>query len=241
MSSKNKIGKNVERDDFFYVLNDNYDEHAELAIPQYKEMHEEMVRLIMRKWDRSFPLKLLDLGAGTGKTTEVILRSFPNGESVAVDKFPEMLNHARVRLDRFKCRVSYIEDDFLDADLGSNYNVCASALAIHHQDALGKQQIFNKVYNALEPGGIFVMIDWTTFSDEALNEAAFEIAEEHVRATLTRHPKIMSEWVHHWRNLNIPSTVEDMLLWLRECGFSHANCISRYYGMAFICAVKSGH
>ena len=238
MTRNPRPGRLVSRDDFFYVSKDNYDEHAELAIPKYMEMHKDLARLIKRYWATQYRLRLLDLGAGTGKTTEIVLASYPNGTAFAVDKFPEMLRHAQVRLESFGDNVEYQRGDFMEMDFGLNYDVCVSALAIHHQDPAGKRYLFRKVFNSLSPRGLFLMIDWTRFADPDMQESAFDIAEAHVRETLSRVPDVMREWVSHWRHLNIPDTVEDMCDWLREAGFVHAECVSRYYGMALICATK---
>lgn len=231
----------VTKEVFFYVVNDNYDEHAELAIPRYVEMHKDLARLTSARWDRNYPLRMLDLGAGTGKTTEIVLRRFPKGSAVAIDKFSEMLHHAQVRLGSLGQRIEYVADDFMDCDLGSDFDLCVSALAIHHQDPAGKRKAFKKVFDALSPGGAFFMIDWTKFDDPVMQEAAFEVAEEHVREKLNRHPDIMASWIDHWRNLNIPDTVEDLCAWMRDAGFAHVDCVSRYFGMALLYGAKGGH
>ena len=226
--------RQVSKEEFFYVIDDNYDEHAELAIPNYTALHEDLARMVGRIWQRDHPLRLLDLGAGTGKTTEIILTRFPNAKAVAVDKFPEMLSHAEVRLGRFTDRVEYLIGDFMDIDFGLDFDLCVSSLAIHHQDPTGKQELFEKVFNALRPGGVFSMIDWIKFNDPEMQQFSFEVAEEHVRKSLNSNPEIMSEWVEHWRYLNIPDSLEDQLSWLKNCGFQYADCISRFYGIALL-------
>jgi len=238
MSSTNFVGRHVTRDEFFYVLQDNYDEHAELAIPGYREMHDALVDLLLREWGEGRPLKLLDLGTGTGKTAAGVLRRFKSGKAVCIDVFEEMMAHAQQRFEELGLldRVELREADFMDCELGKGFDACVSALAIHHQDEAGKRALFGRIADSLAPGGYFCMIDWVKFPDEQKNQASLSAAEAHVR----RHVPgaIADAWVHHWKYLNRPSTEEELCEWLVEAGFQFAFCAVRHFGMALIYGVK---
>lgn len=224
----------IAKTDFFYIIRDDYDEHAELAIPFYRLMHEELVRLAppLREVRR-----VLDLGCGTGKTAAVFLQNFPESTVKGIDLFEEMLKHARTRLGQFGDRVQYVTGDFREVELGGGYDVCVSALAIHHSTADEKARLFERVYESLAPGGRFLLIDWTKFSSPSIQAASAEFAEEHARASVPDEG-VARDWAAHWREKNIPDTVEDMTRWLRDAGFAHAECVVRCYGMALICAEK---
>lgn len=252
------VGRQVTRDEFFYVMQDNYDEHAELAIPGYREMHTAMVELLSHAWDpREKALRMLDLGAGTGKTTASVLQKFPSGTAVCIDLFDEMLAHAAERFARenaMRDRVELRSGDFMTAELGSGFDVCVSALAIHHQDAPGKRSLFAKIHGALKPGGYFCMIDWVKFREAWKNVATLEAAEGHVRAALERADgevrqrvpdavalnwaTVANSWVEHWKTKNLPDTEDDLCRWLVEAGFRRSFCAVRHFGMALIYAVK---
>ncbi len=223
------------RDDFFFVVQDNYDEHIELAVPFYRQMHEELVSLCPKT---DGPLRVLDLGCGTGKTSAVFLANFPGTTVRAVDLFEEMLSHARARLTKFRDRVEYVQGDFRQVPLGGGYDVCASALAIHHLLADEKRDLFFRIFQALAPGGRFLMIDWTKFRNVELQSLAAGVAERHAIETVPR-AEIVRAWIEHWRGKNLPQSIEDLTTWLSEAGFPSAECVMRYYGMALICAEKS--
>lgn len=231
------VGRHVTREEFFYVIKDNYDEHAELAIPGYKEMHSAMVDFLTRRYRPEAPLRLLDLGAGTGKTTACILDAFPDASAVCIDLFGEMLAHAEQRLSSsgVRDRARLVQADFMKEPLGSEFDVCVSALAVHHQDGVGKKSLFRRIERSLKPGGHFCMIDWVRFDSEQMNEAALDAAEAHVRRAA---PRIADDWVQHWRELNRPDTERELCEWLRDAGFSCAFCAVRHFGMAFIYASK---
>jgi tRNA (cmo5U34)-methyltransferase len=183
-------------------------------------------------------LRVLDLGCGTGKTAAVFLATYPRATVRAVDLFEEMLKHARARLARFRDRVEYVQGDLRHVALGSAYDVCASALAIHHLLADEKRELFSRIYEALEPGGRFLMIDWTKFRSFDLQSLAAEVAERHAIRSVPK-AEIVRAWIEHWREKNVPETVEDLTAWLLEAGFSSAECVMRYYGIALICAEKA--
>jgi len=222
-------------DEFFYVEQDNYDQHAELAIPFYREMHEALPSCA----PRFGPLKILDLGSGTGKTSLVFLMrpEFSRSTVCAVDLFETMHTHAKARLCSFGNRVKYVTGDFTEVSLGGNYDLCVSSLAIHHQDSEGKRFLFRRIFDALRPGGRFLMIDWTKFKSPSMERASMDNAVRHVE--LAKVPaEVVKRWIEHWRVKNRPDAVEELCCWLTEAGFTHAECLIRHFGMALICAEK---
>ena len=226
--------REMNEDEFFYVVQDNYDEHIELAIPFYRLMHTELTRYVPVA---DGPLRALDLGCGTGKTAAVLLKNFPELTVRAIDLFDEMLKHARTRLAPFEGRVEYVKGDFRTIPLGSGYDLCVSALAIHHSTQSEKQRLFSRVFESLAPRGRFIIIDWTDFRSSFVKSISAAVSEENV-AKSCADEEIVNEWCRHWREKNIPETVQDLQEWLLQSGFSYAECVVRYYGMAMICAEK---
>jgi tRNA (cmo5U34)-methyltransferase len=115
--------------------------------------------------------------------------------------------------------------------------VCVSALAIHHSTSDEKKDLFARVFHALKPGGRFVMIDWTKFNSAFIQSVSAKHAELNV-AKSGAPEDIVEDWRRHWREKNIPDTVEDMQGWLLHAGFSYAECVVRCYGIAMICSEK---
>ncbi|MDR4507776.1 MAG: class I SAM-dependent methyltransferase [Candidatus Brocadiaceae bacterium] len=228
--------RDITKNDFFFIKEDNYDEHIELAIPLYKEMHRELVRFADRGKES---LKILDLGGGTGKTSYVLLKVYPKSQVKFIDLFDEMIQRAKVRLSPYESNVDYVKGDFMDLCLGEGYDICVASLSIHHQTPEGKRHLFSKVYNALSNDGTFLIIDWTNFTDPAINELAASVAEESAASSISNE-QVVEEWCDHWRTKNIPDTVENICKWLHEAGFAYTECVVRYFGIALIYAQKTG-
>lgn len=226
--------RKIDQSEFFFVLQDNYDEHAELAIPGYIEMHDALSLCLS---DKEGGIRALDLGCGTGKTAKVVLTTFPTSTVVGIDLFEEMLGHARSNLADFGSRFSTLQGDVRDVSFGSGFDVCVAGLALHHLSGAEKGEVFRKIFQCLNPGGRFLMIDWTRFKNPLIQEAAAQVAEAHVREHV-QDQEVVAAWVQHWREKNRPDTVEDLTEWMRTAGFSGVECVMRNFGMALIAGEK---
>lgn len=226
--------KEITKNDFFYVISDNYDEHIDRAIHYYKEMHLEIPKFLIKLIKNP---TILDLGCGTGVTTSILLDFYPNAEVIAIDLFDEMLIHAKNRLRQYDGQVKFIKDDFRTFIWEDGIDVCVSALALHHILPNEKQDLFRKICNSMNAEGRFILIDWTKFQSDMVQHKAFEVAVDY--ATKSVHDQgIVSSWLEHWQNINIPDSVNDMLVWLKKAGFKNAECVFRFYGLCMIIAEK---
>ena len=226
--------KEINKTDFFYVIGDNYDEHIDLAIPYYKEMHLEIPKFLKKEIKKP---SILDLGCGTGITTSKILEFYSDAEVVAIDLFDEMLLHAKNRLRKYDSQITYIKGDYRITEWAPNIDVCVSALALHHILPNEKQLLFKKIFKSLKPGGRFIMIDWSRFQSKFVQEKAYEVAICHASKAINDQ-NIVTQWAEHWKNRNIPDTMEDMSIWLNESGFQNVECVFRFYGLCMIVAEK---
>ncbi|MFL6021326.1 MAG: class I SAM-dependent methyltransferase [Gaiellaceae bacterium] len=98
---------------------------------------------------------ILELGVGTGETARRVLGRHPDANLVAVDSSPEMLERAREELPEADIRLARLEDPLPSGA----FDVVVSALAVHHLDGVGKQDLFRRVVDVLRPGGRFVLAD----------------------------------------------------------------------------------
>lgn len=109
-------------------------------------------------------IRILDVGAGYGALTRVMLESFPNAAVVAHDYSSEMLLHARKGLASYGKRVEYHVADLFSPDwlkgAGGPFQAVVSSLCIHNlQSAPRIAQIYREIQQALAPGGCFLNID----------------------------------------------------------------------------------
>ena len=99
------------------------------------------------------------------------------------------------------------------------YDAVVSGLAIHHIPAERKRALFAEAFELLEPGGIFVNMDYVSI--EGPLQGLFD---EQMRANAVEHEHASggtrsADEVDVEDDDDRPDTVEDQLRWLREAGF----------------------
>ncbi|GAA3210639.1 class I SAM-dependent methyltransferase [Actinocorallia longicatena] len=107
------------------------------------------------------PLRIADLGAGTGTGALALAERFPGAEIIAVDKDPEMLERLLAKHGA-RDRVRAVEAD-LDAalpDLGA-LDLVWAASSLHH--LADPDRLLGEVLAALRPGGLLAAVEMDSF------------------------------------------------------------------------------
>jgi tRNA (cmo5U34)-methyltransferase len=169
----------------FHFDPETYLELMHDEVRAYDELQEETARATVGVAAES----ILELGVGTGETSQRVLAVHPGARLVGIDASPEML--AEARLPNADLRVARLEDPLPEGP----FDLVVSALAVHHLDGAAKRDLFGRVAAVLGPGGRFVLGD----------VVVPERPEDAV---------IVIDGVY-----DTPSSVADQLAWLREAGF----------------------
>jgi tRNA (cmo5U34)-methyltransferase len=136
--------------------------------------------------------RILDLGTGTGITARRVLDVHPGAQLVGIDESLEMLAAARDALPpATDLRVARLEDPLPPGP----FDLVVSALAVHHLDGPGKQDLFGRIAAVMNAGGRFVLGDVIVPDDP--DDVVTPIDGLH----------------------DTPSTVAEQLAWLEAAGF----------------------
>ena len=152
---------------------------------------------------------VLELGIGTGETTRRVLASHPDARLVAIDSSEEMLARARLAFPDADLRLARLEDPLPSGP----FDLVVSALAVHHLDGPGKQDLFRRIAAVLREGGTFVLADVVVPENE-----------EDVVTPI--------DWEY-----DLPDRVDDQLAWLRAAGLD-AETVWAYKDLAVISATR---
>jgi trans-aconitate 2-methyltransferase len=97
----------------------------------------------------------LDLGCGSGRLTEHLLRRLPRGCVIAVDRSANMLDAARAHLEpHFPGQVEYVQRSVEQIEFLSVADLAFSNAALHWVP--DHPRMFRAIFRAMKPGGLFI-------------------------------------------------------------------------------------
>lgn len=146
-----------EMDAFFTARIDGYDEH------------------MLEHWEADYPLiaqnlpegvkEILDLGCGTGLELDAVFEKFPEVHVTGVDLSWTMLMQL---IQKYADKhISMRCEDYFAAELDpEEYDAVISFESLHHFKPEKKLGLYSKLYQALKPGGVFVLCDYFAWNQE---------------------------------------------------------------------------
>ncbi len=224
------VNKNV-KDTFARVAKD-YDVLIEKVVPNYHEQHKVILSFI--PFARSAKLKVLDLGIGTGSISHVLLKNYPNSHVDGIDISGKMIGVCQKRLGKFGKRLRLFCGDIEKTNYDSRYDVVTAGLTIHHLTDRAKERFFRKIQRLIRHNGVFIIRDLIKTRSSKINKLYNKLWSDFERSNGLDPKKISKEGKQN----DIPSTVEDHLLWLKKAGFKDVDCVWKYNNFAIIVAYK---
>jgi len=211
----------------------DYDKLRRTLIPCFEDFYKTAVEVIPA--ERTSPLKVLDLGAGTGLYSGMVQAVFPNAEITLLDLAVEMLEQAKSRFSQMGKSPRIVISDYVEADLGGSYDLVISALSIHHLSDSDKEHLYQRIYDALSPGGMFVNGDQVLGKTPEIERVyrqhwldsvcAIGISDEELKAAKRR------------MEYDRMAPLDIQLRWLEAAGFQDVDCWYKNFRFA----VFGGH
>ena len=167
------------------------------------------------------PLRMVDLGAGTGLLSGLVAAAYPKARITLVDISGAMLALARGRLGEAG-RFDFVMADMARYALPGGLDAVVSALAIHHLADADKRDLYGLIHGALRPGGVFVnaeQVKGPTPAADASNHAAW-LAAVHQKGV----GEIELAEARERMKADRPATLDDQLGWLRTAGYRQVEC-----------------
>ncbi|MGD2084543.1 MAG: class I SAM-dependent methyltransferase [Candidatus Aminicenantes bacterium] len=227
-----------------------YDLTAEFHTPKYGLMHKTLLQLVSNYFGISsknppdtIESFILDIGSGTGMEALGLLKTFPKCKVVVLDLCESMheilFNKGRNLLGPVDL---YSRCQKITADIASDeanpeallvplrcmgnsggYQIVVSALALHHLKNRELQEVYNRIYSVLEPGGLFLNADLFSYQSNDLSEQSQKFLLNWIDRKFTkpepesldslrilgdRGDDIRLSWIAHCKNENIPIPIE---------------------------------
>jgi tRNA (cmo5U34)-methyltransferase len=213
-----------------------YDEWMKKALPGYADLFGTAQRLL--PFDTQAPIRVLDLGAGTGLFSQFILERYPLAQFVLCDLAEKMLDVAKQRFQNSNGRFKYLIQDYRELDFTDEFDVVISSLSIHHLTHEDKQALFKRVYRMLRSPGVFINIDQIKGETQTLRDLYWSHWLERVRWQGATEQQI-KESIERRQTYDIDASLSDQLEWLRQANFVDVDCVYKNYFVGVFYGKKS--
>ena len=176
--------------------------------------------VLVRDLAGALPGRVLDLGAGDGRLTALVLDAYPESVATLVDMSPPMLQAASTRFADDP-RVTLVCHNLdLPLPFAGPFDAVITSLAVHHVTDERKRTLYAEIAQLRAPGGVFCNLEIVASPTQALHD--------------------------HWRDemgaRDDPSDrlapMEPQLEWLRDAGLQDVDCIWKWRALALIRGMK---
>lgn len=192
----------------------------------------------MSVWDNSYQIfadslpadcrNILDLGCGTGLELDRIWKRDPQIEVTGVDLCRDMLDKLLAKHSDKK--FTTLCQDYFQYDFGcERWNAVISFESLHHFLPENKQTLYQKVYNSLKAGGVFLLGDYIACCDEEEDLLRGEYLKRRQQSEIAEE-----RFVH----FDIPLTLEHETELMRHAGFVIGKVLEEPDGATIIVAKR---
>lgn len=226
-----EVAMNIEEQ--FNLVAKEYDTNRKRFIPCFDDYYINSTRLIIS--NIKTPKSVLDLGAGTGLLTYYWMKNCNTAKYMLVDIAEEMLEISRKRFYGLS-NISHQILDYTEQLPAGEFDTIISALSIHHLTDSQKKELFQRIYDKLPEGGIFVNYDQFCADSPEMSKW-FDSYWESQLYSCGLTERDIELWKER-RKLDKECSVEDEIEMLRACQFTNIQCVYSYHKFSVIVAKK---
>jgi len=220
------------------------------AYPKYDELHQVLADIIADHASRNNgnAVRAIEIGCGSGITSEYILNSRGDLFLTAIDNEPKMIAQAGLNLKTKlnSGRLTLLQADALE-HLGSvrkaSVDVVASGFTLHNFMRGYRTSVMKQVFRVIKPGGLFVNADKYSLEGQEMFEELVVQLERFFKAFVPLGKiDLLREWVLHNVADQAPDRVmkeRDALEEMEEIGFEDVRIHFRHGLEALVSGKKS--
>jgi tRNA (cmo5U34)-methyltransferase len=192
---------------FFDARAGDYDAHMRTVIPSFDAFYSGLAEPLPAS---DAPIRVLDLGCGTGLELAGIWARAPRARITGIDLSAQMLARLRERYLSRAEQLELVQGSYLTHPLGAEvFDFAVSAMTLHHLPPEQKAVLYARLRKSLRPGGAYVEGDYVV---EPAEEARLLLAFR--QATRAEEPGAPL------RHLDAPASLATQEALLGGAGFS---------------------
>lgn len=216
----------------FGEISEKYDQEREHLIPCFQDFYHISLPLIQRHHQAE---SLLDIGAGTGLFSYFVYQVNPKLKYTLLDISPEMLAVAKRRFTGLN-HFTYVEMDYRERSLPGKYDIIISSLSIHHLTDEDKSMLYERIFKALKPKGLFINADQVKGRTPAIDNFYKEQWRRSVIESGLNQEAIRDAFKRTALDKLAPLSWQ--LNELQRIGFNEVDCIYRYHNFVVMIGRK---
>lgn len=235
----NRVDREIEAGNAAWSFDDvapHFDEHVRKSVPLYTEGHDVICQLS----DFFLPKNAVvtELGVSTGALSEKFLKHNAGRDDlryVGVDVVESMIERARERCGGDP-RVEFRHEDVLASELPRS-SMIISYYTIQFVPPRARQDLINRIYEALEWGGAFVLFEKVRAPDARFQDIMAQVYQEYK----LQNEFSESEILHKQRSLKgvlEPFSTQGNIDLLRRAGFVDIMTVMKYVCFEGFLAIK---
>jgi tRNA (cmo5U34)-methyltransferase len=202
---------------FFDQVSDDYDESIRKAIPPYRDMLQALLGYCFLAPEK--PLRILELGCGTGNLSILLQALFPSAHLTLVDLSSDMLKLAAPKLGGETERLQLLQAGFMDVNFGDEaFDLVISSMALHHLKDNEKPVLYHRIFQWLQPGGLFRCADETLGVPESVHLENIRLWELQAKQNGATEADILL-WSDHAQQYDHYASLGAHFQWLAASGF----------------------
>lgn len=180
---------------------------------------------LVRNVDLSGKRKLLDLGGGTGSYSIALCDANPGLDAVVADqREPLEIAGPLVKEHKLEGRITLLEGDFFERDLGTDYDVVLISGVVLIKPEEACRRLFKLANDLLEPGGMIIVQDYIRMDDSPEREKLDTL--ENMYVLVAFDPGAANR------------EGEELASWIRDAGFKNTQLIPVPTQLSIITAEK---
>jgi len=224
------------------ALSKAYLEGVREAIPSAKTQIEIILKIISM-WNPDIKT-VMDLGCGDGVLGCAILDQYPSTQVCFVDFSEPMLEAARKKITP-NSSVKFIKADYSCLEWKDvfekpeRYDLVVSGFSIHHQSHDRKKEVYQEVYDLLNPGGTFLNLEHVSSPNNSIEAVFDDYFIDHLyRFHSGNDPQLKRKEIAD-QYYNRPDKAENILApvqtqcdWLKKIGYQDVDCFFKVFELA---------